>query len=52
MVAKVVPLQGMALVLRIELCHIEPVVYRSIVVPSHITLPKLHVTVLRAIGRR
>lgn len=50
MVAKVVPLQAMALILRIELYHIEPVVYRTIVVPSRIPLPKLHVSVLRAMG--
>ena len=48
--AKVVPLRGTALVLRIELRHIVPVIHRTIVVPSRITLPKLHVTILRAMG--
>ncbi|HEY0296246.1 MAG TPA: plasmid pRiA4b ORF-3 family protein [Bordetella sp.] len=48
--AKVVPLQGTALVLRIELRHIAPVIYRTVVIPSRITLPKLHVTILRAMG--
>ena len=48
--AKVVSLQGRALVLRIELRHIQPVIYRSIVIPSLITLPKLHVIILRAMG--
>lgn len=47
---KVVPLQGTALVLRIELRHITPVIHRTVVVPSRITLPKLHVTILRAMG--
>ncbi|QDQ88766.1 plasmid pRiA4b ORF-3 family protein [Alcaligenaceae bacterium SJ-26] len=48
--AKVVPLQGTALVLRIELRYITPIIHRTIVVPSRITLPKLHVTILRAMG--
>jgi hypothetical protein len=50
MSAKVIALQGVALVLRIELCRIQPVIYRSIVVPGRITLPKLHVTILRVMG--
>ena len=48
--AKVIPLQGQALVLRIELPGITPTIYRTIVVPASITLPKLHVTILRAMG--
>lgn len=50
MVSKVVALQGQALVLRIELRYVEPTIYRTIVVPSRITLPKLHVTILQAMG--
>jgi len=48
--AKVIPLQAQALVLRIELLGITPTIYRTIVVPASITLPKLHVTILRAMG--
>jgi hypothetical protein len=46
----VVPLQGPALVLRIELRHIVPVIYRTVIIPSRITLPKLHETLLHAMG--
>jgi len=48
--AKVIPLQGQALVLRIELLGITPTIYRTVVVPANITLPKLHVTILRTMG--
>jgi hypothetical protein len=47
---KVTPLQGQALVLRIELRDTDPAIYRVIVVPARIALPKLHVTLLWAMG--
>jgi len=47
---KVTPLHGYAMVLRIELCDSKPQIYRIIVVPANITLRKLHVTLLRAMG--
>ncbi|MFA5702684.1 MAG: plasmid pRiA4b ORF-3 family protein [Advenella sp.] len=48
--SKTTPLEGKAMVLRIELRETNPAVYRVILVPSRITLPKLHVTILRAMG--
>lgn len=48
--SKVTPLQGQAMVLHIELCDILPTIYRVVVVPARITLPKLHVTILWAMG--
>src|SRR5690606_18194406 len=48
--SKVTPLQGQALVLRIELCDIVPNIYRVIEVPARTSLPKLHVTILWAVG--
>ncbi|SOE51220.1 plasmid pRiA4b ORF-3 family protein [plant metagenome] len=48
--AKAASCRGAALVLRIELRQIQPVIYRTIVVPSRITLRKLHVTILLAMG--
>src|SRR5690554_5809398 len=50
MVSKVVALQGQALVLRNELRYVEPTIHRTIVVPSRITLSKLHVTIQQAMG--
>lgn len=50
MTAEAMTLHGTVLVLRIELRFIQPVIYRTIVVPGRITLPKLHVTILRAMG--
>lgn len=50
MVSKVIALQGQAMVLRIELRYVEPAVHRTVVVPSRITLPKLHVTIQQAMG--
>ena len=47
---KVTPLHGYAMVLRIELCDSKPQIYRTIAVPANITLRKLHVTLLRAMG--
>lgn len=40
----------LGLVLRIELRYVEPTIHRTIVVPSRITLSKLHVTILQAMG--
>lgn len=48
--AKIVLLHGAALVLRIELRNIRPVIHRTIVVPCGITLSRLHMTLLRAMG--
>jgi hypothetical protein len=48
--AKPTALSGQALVLRIELRDTNPLVYRTILVPATITLPKLHVTLLMAMG--
>lgn len=48
--SKVTPLHGQAMVLRIALRDIEPAIYRVIVVPARITLLKLHVTILQAMG--
>ena len=48
--AKVTPLRGEALVLRIQLYDTNPGIYRVILVPSRITLVKLHVTILSAMG--
>lgn len=48
--AKPTALSGQALVLRIELRDSNPLVYRTILVPATITLPKLHVTLLMAMG--
>lgn len=50
MVAKVAALQGQAMVLRIELRYVQPMIYRTVVIPSRITLPKLHVTIQQAMG--
>ncbi|NYT66901.1 plasmid pRiA4b ORF-3 family protein [Alcaligenaceae bacterium] len=50
MAPKVIALQGHALVLRIELRHVHPTIHRTVVVPSRITLPKLHVTIQYAMG--
>lgn len=50
MASKVNALQGNAMVLQIALCDIAPLIHRVVVVPSTITLPKLHVTILRAMG--
>lgn len=50
MVSKVLALQGQAFVLRIELGYVQPTIHRTIVVPSRITLPKLHITIQQAMG--
>lgn len=47
---KVTPLQGQTMALRIELRDTDPAIYRVILVPARITLPKLHVTILWAMG--
>jgi len=39
-----------ALTLRIELLHIEPVVFRRVIVPGDITLPMLHDVIQAAFG--
>ena len=39
-----------AMILRIILSDTDPPIHRTILVPSHITLPKLHVTILTAMG--
>lgn len=36
--------------LRIELLHVKPMVWRRVLVPEAITLPKLHVVLQRAMG--
>jgi len=36
--------------LRIELEHLEPSVWRQVLVPASIKLPQLHGTILRAMG--
>ena len=47
---KLTVLGGQALVLRIELRDSNPLIYRTILVPANITLRKLHVTLLWAMG--
>ena len=44
------PTSGEALVLRAELRDSKPLIYRTILVPASITLRKLHVTLLWAMG--
>lgn len=39
-----------ALMLRIELLEIQPTVYRQVIVPASITLPKLHQVIQAAMG--
>src|SRR3546814_2758295 len=47
---KLTVLGGKALALRIELRDSAPLIYRTILVPANITLRKLHVTLLWAMG--
>ena len=47
---RVVQLTALQYQLRIELKHIEPVVWRRVLVPDTVTLPKLHVIVQWAMG--
>src|SRR3546814_7826530 len=47
---KLTVLGGEALVLRIELRDSVPLLHRTILVPANITLRKLHVTLLWAMG--
>src|SRR3546814_3008058 len=47
---KLTVLGGKALALRIELRDSAPLIYRTILVPANITLRKLHVTLLLALG--
>ncbi|WP_019939837.1 hypothetical protein [Bordetella sp. FB-8] len=48
--AKVFLLQNTAQILSIELRHVTPDIYRIIVIPSRMTLPTMHVAILRAMG--
>jgi len=47
---RITPLSGEAWVLRIELRDSTPLIHRTILVPANITLRKLHVTLLWAMG--